>query len=173
MYPDLNWRSLSIETAVENVADRLVDRGLAQKKAGVSEAVLRKAEARLGRELPQELRVFYSRVAPVTTCPDDVEGGFVGFQPLEDPDLAWLDDPGLRKEKLWTMGDTPAGWDCARILLIGYTASGDFLLWCAGLAGRPEGSILLTDHEGEDNPIFLGDSFAQWLGRYAVFDLVE
>jgi hypothetical protein len=32
---------------------------------------------------------------------------------------------------------------------------------------------VLTDHEGENNPIVLGDSFAQWLGRYFTFGFIE
>ncbi|MFO0863465.1 MAG: hypothetical protein U0744_02185 [Gemmataceae bacterium] len=103
-------------------------------------------------------------------------GGSIGFQPLGDPDLEWLEDSTAREEKLWVGPNEDCwleGWNEARLLVIGYTEFGDWLLWCEGLSGRRDGTIALTDHEGELNPIVLGDSLAQWLGRYRQYDFIE
>src|SRR5262249_48144502 len=135
------------------------------------------ANKRLGRPLPPELAAFYRRVTPVSECPE--EWISVGFQPLNDRDLTWLDNPRLRKKELWVCPPEEGwcwleGWPTARLLIIGYAPFGDWLLWADELPGRPTGTILLTDHEGgENNPIVLGDSFAEWLGRYATFGFIE
>jgi hypothetical protein len=91
--------------------------------------------------------------------------------------LRWIEGPELKKE-LWT---TPyernrlKGWQSARVLTLGYTPFGDTLLWCEGLDGRPNGTIVVTDHEcsSSENPVVLGDSFAQWLARYRHFGFAE
>jgi hypothetical protein len=166
---------LTIETAVTQVAEPLVKRGLATKARGASEKAITAAQKRLGRPLPDELRAFYRKVTPVPEC-TQFGGGSVGFQPVGDPDLMWLDDPQVREEKLWVVPSGECwlkGWTTARLLVIGYTEFGDWLLWCDGLAGRKPGTIVLTDHEGATNPIVLGDSFAQWLGRYFAYAFIE
>jgi hypothetical protein len=172
---DPTWRSLTIDEALSNVAKPLVTRGLATKVRGSSEKEIAAAEKRLGEPLPAELRAFYRHVSPVPEC-TEFGGGSVGFQPIGDSDLTWLDDPGLREDKLWVgpQGDCWLdGWITARLLVIGYTEFGDWLLWSAGLSGRSDGTIVLTDHEGENNPIVLGDSLAQWLGRYWTYGFIE
>jgi SMI1 / KNR4 family (SUKH-1) len=173
--PAMPWRSVTIEEVLDQAAEPLVKRGLATPQRGASEKAIQAADKRLGRPLPDELRAFYRRVTPVPECPAFGLGS-VGFQPVEDPDLTWLDDPELREEKLWVVPLGKCwlkGWAKARLLVIGYTEFGDWLLWCEGLSGRPAGTVVLTDHEGEDNPVVLGDAFAQWLGRYFRYGLIE
>jgi hypothetical protein len=169
------WRSLTIEQAIAKIAEPLIERGLATKERGASEAAIIAAEKRLGGPLPVDVRAFYRHVTPVPECPA-FGFGSVGFQPISDPDLTWLDDPLLREEILWVLPPGECwleGWRTARLLVIGYTEFGDWLLWCDGLSNRTPGTIVLTDHEGETNPIVLGDSFAQWLGRYFTYGLIE
>jgi hypothetical protein len=172
---DPTWRSLTIDEALAKIAEPLITRGLATKGRGASKREIAAAEKRLGRPLPVEVRVFYEHVTPVPEC-TQFGGGSVGFQPIGDADLNWLDDPIVREEKLWVgpQGDCWLdGWSTARLLVIGYTEFGDWLLWSAGLSGLPDGAIVLTDHEGENNPIVLGDSLAQWLGRYWTYGFIE
>ena len=57
--------------------------------------------------------------------------------------------------------------------MIGYTEFGDWLLRCDGLEGRKSGTVVLTDHGGGVNPIVLGDTLAQWLGRYFAYGFIE
>jgi len=169
------WRGVSIEQAVDRCADGLVMRGLATETHGYSAAVLSAADRRLGRPMPAELRAFYSRINPVSECPDP-EYGLVGFQPPDDDDLTWLDDPMVRENKLWVMQDEACwidGWADAKLLIIGYTPFGDILLWADGLTNRPTGTIVLTDHESDDNPIILADSLGEWIARYDAFGLTE
>lgn len=169
------WRSLTIQEALDKVAEPLILHGLAGEERGFSDADIAKANETLDRPLPAELQAFYRRVTPVWSSPE-LGGGFVGFQPLTDPDLTWLDDQDVRDEKLWVIPPGECwlrGWQTARLLVIGYTDYGDWLLWCDGLEGRPTGTIVLTDHEGDDNPIVLGDSLAQWLGRYWACGFIE
>src|SRR5262249_13913286 len=97
--PDAPWRSLTIQKAVAQGAEPLVRRGLATKGRGASEKAISSAEKRL-RPLPDDARVFYRNVTPVPEC-TEFGSGSVGFQPIGDPDLTWLDDPQLRQEKLW------------------------------------------------------------------------
>jgi hypothetical protein len=173
--PNISWRFLTIEEAVNNVVQPLIERGLATERRGASEKEIIAAEGRLGRPLPDDLRFFFLHVTPVPESPL-LGGGFVGFQPIGDPDLTWLDDPDLREEKLWVCPSADCwldGWQTARLLVVGYTDFGDWLLWCDGLSNRATGTIVLTDHEGENNPIVLGDSLAQWLGRYSTFGFIE
>jgi hypothetical protein len=175
MSNDPTWRSLTIDDALSKVAEPLVIRGLATKDRGSSTREILAAEKRLDRPLPKDLRVFYEHVTPVPEC-TSFGGGSVGFQPIGDADLTWLDDPVVREEKLWVgpRGDCWLdGWGTAHLLVIGYTEFGDWLLWSAGLLGRPDGTIVLTDHEGENNPIVLGDSLGQWLGRYWSYGFIE
>jgi hypothetical protein len=169
-----SWLSARIDKVLDPLVDRLIERGLAQKRGGISESALKKVDERLGFPLPEELRSFYRRVSPVTKCPPDALYGFVGFQPAEDPDLRWLDGAEGDEKYTWTLAESlPVGWQDAHVLVIGYTPFGDCLYWTDGLPGRPSGSILLSDHESDDNPVVLGDSFAQWLARYAAYDLTE
>lgn len=173
--PTLSWHSLTIEQAVTQAAEPLVRRGLATRGRGSSEKAITAAETRLGGPLPHELRVFHRHVTPVAECPA-LGGGSVGFQPIGDPDLTWLDDPDLREEKLWVGPQGKCwldGWEAARLLVIGYTEFGDWLLWSEGLSNRRAGTIVLTDHGGEMNPIVLGESLAQWLGRYSAYGFIE
>jgi hypothetical protein len=172
---DVTWRSLTIDEALSKTAEPLITRGLATKVRGSSKSEIVSAEKRLGRPLPDDVSVFYERVTPVPEC-TQFGGGSVGFQPIGDADFTWLDDPIVREEKLWVGPQSDCwldGWSRARLLVIGYTEFGDWLLWCAGLSGRPDGTIVLTDHEGENNPLVLGDSFAQWLGRYWTYGFIE
>jgi hypothetical protein len=169
------WRSLNIEEALDLAAKPLIARGLATKGRGASEKKIRAADKRIGRPLPDELKAFYRRVTPVSQC-TSFGFGSVGFQPIEDFDLTWLDDPELRQNKLWVIPSSDCwldGWETARLLVIGYTEFGDWLLWCDDLAGRPTGTIVLTDHDGSVNPVVLGDSLAQWLGRYSDYGFIE
>ena len=76
----------------------LIGRGLTTEDRGYSEKAIKTAEKRLA-PLPPELSAFFRRVTPVSECPE--EWISVGFQPLNDPDLTWLDNPRLRKKKLW------------------------------------------------------------------------
>jgi hypothetical protein len=166
---------LTIDEAISKVAEPLVTRGLATKGLGSSEKEIAAAEKRLGCSLPDDVRAFHRHVTPVPEC-TEFGGGSVGFQPIGDSDLTWLNDLSLREEKLWVgpQGDCWLdGWSTARLLVIGYTEFGDWLLWSSGLSGRPDGTIVLTDHEGENNPIVLGDSLAQWLGRYWTYGFIE
>jgi hypothetical protein len=170
--PTKIWRSMTIEKALDLVAEPLIGRGLATEDRGYSEKAIKAANKRLGRPLPPELAAFYRRVTPVSKCPE--EWISVGFQPLNG--LTRLDNPQLRKKVLWVCPPEDCwleGWPTARLLVIGYTPFGDWLLWADELPGRPNGTIILTDHEGEDNPIVVGDSFAQWLGRYATYGYIE
>ncbi len=96
----MSWRSLTIDEALDKVAEPLIERGLATKDRGVSEKAIDAADKRLGHRLPDELRAFYRRVTPVSQCPD-FGFGSVGFQPVSGPELTSLDDPQLRAEKLW------------------------------------------------------------------------
>jgi hypothetical protein len=168
------WRYSTLEDSVEEAADALVKGGLATEQRGASESVLTAADARLGRPIPEDLRYFYRRVTPVSSCPFK-EFGFVGFRPADDPDLQWITPQALKSK----LGTTPyehnwlKGWQAAHVLVFGYTPFGDSLLWCDGLEGRPSGTIVLTDHEGSFNPVVLGDSFSQWLARYRHFGFVE
>src|SRR5690349_14501753 len=98
--PTLAWRSMTIEEVISKVAEPLVARGLATKKRGSSENEIASAEKRLAHPLPGDLRAFYRHVTPVPECPE-FGAGSVGFQPVGDADLTWLDDPRIRKEKLW------------------------------------------------------------------------
>jgi hypothetical protein len=175
MNPNFPWRSMTIEQALDVAVEPLIKRGLATANRGDFERKITAADERLARPLPGDLRTFYRRVAPVSQCPE-LGGGSVGFQPISDPDLTWLDDRQMRQEKLWVApsGDCwLAGWETAQLLVIGYTEFGDWLLWCDNLPGRSVGTVVLTDHEGEVNPIVLGDSLGQWLGRYFKFGFVE
>jgi len=169
------WRTVTIEETMQKVAGPLVKRGLATKDRGSSAKAISAAEKRLDRPLPDDMRTFYRHVTPLPEC-TQFGGGSVGFQPIGDLDLTWLDEPSLREEKLWVGPQGECwldGWDNAHLLVIGYTEFGDWLLWCGGLAGRPNGTIVLTDHEGADNPIVLGDSLAQWLARYWTYGFIE
>ena len=172
---DAPWRSLTIEKALAQVVEPLIKRGLATKGRGASEKAISAAEKRLGCPLPDDVRAFYRSVTPVPEC-TEFGGGSVGFQPVGDPDLTWLDDPQLREEKLWVGPSGECwleGWATARLLVIGYTEFGDWLLWCERLEGRHPGTVVLTDHEGEMSPIVLGDTLAQWLGRYFAYGFIE
>jgi hypothetical protein len=169
------WRSMSIERAIDEAVGPLTEQGLATGDGGASDEAIRAAAGRIGRTLPADVQAFYQRVTPVSRRPAP-EYGTVAFHQLSAPDLAWLDDPQLREKELWlapSEGCWLDGWAIARLLVIGYTPFFDLLLWCDGLTARPSGTIVLTDHEADDNPVVLGDSFAQWLGRYAAFGLTE
>jgi hypothetical protein len=174
--PLIGWRNVSIDQVLDRCAGDLIERGLATSRRGFTTSELEAVDRRLGRPMPDELRAFYRRVTPVPHWPDP-EYGLIAFQPPDDEGLTWLDDPTLRAEKLWVAPPAGecwlAGWGDARLLAIGYTPFGDWLLWCDGLQGRPVGTVVLTDHDSDENPIVLGDSLAQWLGRYHTFGLSE
>lgn len=169
------WRGVGITDAVRRCETAMIERGLATSAKGYPSSVLSETDRRLVRPMPPELRELYSRVTPVPQCPEP-EYGLVALQPADDPDLMWLDAPEARAARLWVCPASECwliGWTEARLLLIGYTPFGDVLLWCEGLKDYPAGTIVLTDHDGDDNPIVLGQSLAEWLARYHAFDLVE
>jgi hypothetical protein len=160
---DAPWRSLTIEAAVAQVAEPLIKRGLATKGRAASDKEMDAADKRLGRPLHADMRVFYRHVRPVPEC-TQFGGGSIGFQPIGDADLTWLDDRELRHEMLWVGPNGECwlkGWTTARLLVIGYTEFGDWLMWCDGLEGRNPGTIVL------------GDTLAQWLGRYFTYGFIE
>jgi hypothetical protein len=169
------WRGVSIEEAVERCAEDLVESGLATNDRGYSPAELEATDERLGRPMPDELRTFYSRVTPVSeTLYGDY--GLISFQPAQDRDLTWLDDPEKREKYLWLAPPEYCwieGWAQARFLLIGYTPFGDLLLWCDGLRNHPAGTIVVTDHGDDGNVVILGDSLGEWLARYHAFGFEE
>jgi hypothetical protein len=124
--PDISWRPLRIEEAVQKAAQPLIERGLATEGRGASEREIIAAERRLGRPLPDDVRFFYRHVTPVPESPL-LGGGFVGFQPIGDAGLTWLDDPDLREERLWVCPSADCwldGWQTARLLVIGYRFRG-------------------------------------------------
>lgn len=169
------WRGVTVEQAVNRCAEALIDRGLATKQRGYSANVLSAVNRRLGRPMPPDLHAFYANVTPVGHFPEP-EYGLVCFQPADDLNIKWLDDPTLRdghlnvgaEEECWL-----EGWAQSRPLVFGYTPFGDSLLWSEGLKDYPAGTIILTDHESDENPVVLGDSFGEWLARYHAFGLSE
>jgi hypothetical protein len=172
------WLTDTLEQVLTDAAKFFAEADLSQKASPRSKSPqaftaeeIKAAESRLGRALPDDLREFYKRIRPVSECPDP-DYGVVGIQPLDDDDLQWLDSQESRARVFDLLGesvDLIPGLDKADILLIGYTPFGDWLLYCENLKGHPDGTIVLTDHDG-DGVIIVGESFRSWLARYSFFE---
>ncbi len=174
LYP---WRDgRSVTQTVEYHRNVLENCEMVQTGSGYTPAEMRQIEARFGRAMPSDIRLFYSAAKPRQVGHDHWPS-LVLFLPHSDEDVNWYRLANDRPHPLDMMfrHQVPSAWETVNGFMIGGTPFFDRLFIITGHSRYPNGAILLTDHEAdsENNMIVVALSLANYIARLCFFDGVE
>ncbi len=177
---DYPWRDgRTVTQVVKDHRELLVRIGMIEEGTGHTKPEIKKFEARLKEPAPPEVIELYRAARPrymgEPNWPD------VGLFTLTDEDLRWHE---LMEERphpidiIWWR-DEPVEehvkkqWSNAKGFKLGGTPYFDRLFVLRGHASVADGSILLTDHEGDYAMVIVARSLPEYLARLCYFEGID
>lgn len=155
------WRdNRSLEQVLAESRAWLTNERIIAVGLGFNDVEIAAAERRLRRPFPEEVRELYRTYRPVRVFSKDGPEEF-GFYQLDQLELRW--------ESLGHDDAVPVeDWARAEGLVIGQSLYGDPIFWVRGHRTRPDGCVMVFDHELAMGDLFfavVARSLAEFVGK--------